>query len=82
VNSIDLLIVILIIAVAMRGVASGFLRQAGSLGGFALGLMVGAAVAPFFAGAFPPGAGRVLVVLFVFFGTALTIAGIGETVGY
>jgi S1-C subfamily serine protease len=68
--------------VAVRGVASGFLRQAGSLGGFAAGLLLGALVAPVVAGAFPPGGSRVGVVLFVFFGVALSLAAIGETVGY
>jgi S1-C subfamily serine protease len=66
----------------MRGVASGFLRQAGSLGGFVLGLILGAAVAPWFAGIVPAGGGRAIVVLLVFFGVAVIIGGIGETIGY
>ena len=73
---------VVVAAVAARGVASGFLRQAGSLGGFLLGLMAGAAVAPWVAGAFPAGGGRVMIVLLVFFGVALTVGGLGETLGY
>src|SRR6185437_874989 len=76
------LIVVIIIAVAARGVASGFLRQAGSLGGFVLGLMAGAAIAPWLGNAFPPGAARAFVVLVVFFGVAILIGGLGETLGY
>jgi len=79
---LDAIIIVLMVAVAMRGVASGFLRQAGSLGGFLLGLGLGGLVAPWFAGAFPPGAERVFIVLLVFFGVAITVGGIGETVGY
>ena len=80
-NFIDVLIVILVIAVAARGVAAGFLRQAGSLGGFLLGLIIGAAIAVPIGSAFSPGSGRTLVVLLVFFGVAFTIGGIGETLG-
>jgi S1-C subfamily serine protease len=82
VNFLDFLIVVVVAAVAARGVASGFLRQAGSLGGFVLGLVAGAAVAPWVAGAFPPGSGRSLVVLLVFFGVAILVGGLGETAGY
>lgn len=81
-NFLDFLIVVLVIAVAARGVASGFLRQAGSLGGFMLGLMAGAAIAPWLGNAFPPGASRAFVVLVVFFGVAILIGGFGETIGY
>jgi uncharacterized membrane protein required for colicin V production len=82
VNSVDLIIIILVSAVAIRGVASGFLRQAGSLGGFLAGLMLGGIVAPILGNALPAGGARALVVLIAFFGIALFIAGIGETVGY
>jgi S1-C subfamily serine protease len=81
VNSLDFVIVILVIMVAVRGVASGFLRQAGSLGGFVLGLIVGAILAPPIAGLFGDGT-RILVALLVFFGVALIIGGLGETLGY
>jgi S1-C subfamily serine protease len=82
VNSVDILILILVFAVAVRGVASGFLRQAGSMGGFLVGLMLGGIIAPWLGDAVAPGTGRALVVLIVFFGIALTLAGIGETLGY
>ena len=79
---LDAIIVLALIAVAARGVYSGFLRQAGSLGGFVLGLILGAALAPLVADAFPDTSVRVLVVLLVFFGVAITVGGIGETIGY
>jgi len=82
VNVLDVLIILLVIAVAARGIISGFLRQAGSLGGFVLGLVLGAALAPLVAGILPPGSGaRVFVVLLVFFGVAITVGGVGETIG-
>ncbi|HEY2003682.1 MAG TPA: MarP family serine protease [Candidatus Saccharimonadia bacterium] len=81
-NFLDFVIVVLVLAVAARGIASGFLRQAGSLGGFVLGLMAGAVIAPWLGSAFPPGTSRSMVVLVVFFGVAIMIGGLGETLGY
>ncbi len=81
-NALDIVLIVLLIAVAVRGVASGFLRQAGSLSGFILGLVLGAIVAPW-VGNYVSGAGvRVLVVLGVFFGVAVLIGGLGEALGY
>jgi S1-C subfamily serine protease len=82
VNLLDFLIVLLTVAVAARGVASGFLRQVGSLGGFVLGLILGASLAVPIGHAFAPGSARTIVVLIVFFGVAFTIGGIGETLGH
>jgi S1-C subfamily serine protease len=82
VNSLDILILILAIGVATRGGATGFLRAAGSLGGFVLGLAAGALLAPLVANALPIGATRALAVLFVFFGTAFIVGGLGETLGH
>ncbi|MDB5178675.1 MAG: Colicin production protein [Patescibacteria group bacterium] len=65
-----------------RGIASGFLRQVGSLGGFVAGLMLGAVIAPWVAGAMPSGSNRALVAVLVFFGVALTVGGLGEALGH
>jgi S1-C subfamily serine protease len=83
VNALDIIIILIVILVAARGVASGFLRQAGSLGGFVIGLIAGAALAPWAAEAFPAGSNsRSFVALLVFFGVAIIVGGIGETIGY
>lgn len=81
-NGLDIVLIVLLIAVAIRGVASGFLRQAGSLCGFVLGLVVGAVVAPWAGTAVATSGARVLVVLAVFFGVAVLIGGLGEAAGY
>jgi S1-C subfamily serine protease len=83
VNALDFIIILAVIAVAVRGVTSGFLRQAGSLGGFVLGLIAGAALAPTVASAFAANSSsRSFVALLVFFGVAIIVGGIGETLGY
>jgi S1-C subfamily serine protease len=81
VNALDVLIIIILIGVAGRGIASGFLRQAGSLGGFALGLVLGALAAPLAAKLLPAASGRLLLVLLVFFGIAILVGGLGEALG-
>jgi S1-C subfamily serine protease len=81
VNSLDLFIIIIVIAVAIRGVATGFARAAGSLGGFVLGLIAGAALAPVITSNLPVTANRPLVVLFVLFGAGFAVGGLGETAG-
>ena len=80
-NFLDLLIIIVAIAASVRGVVAGFLRQAGSLGGFLLGLILGATIAPAIASFLPLTSNRSLIVVIIFFGVALTIGGIGETIG-
>jgi uncharacterized membrane protein required for colicin V production len=82
VNTLDVFILIVVAAIAVRGVSSGFLRQVGSLGGFLLGLVLGALLAPLIGSIFPASGLRALVVLLVFFGVAFTVGGIGETIGY
>ncbi len=80
-NFIDFLIIVLVGAAAVRGVASGFLRQLGSIGGFVVGMLAGAILAPFIAGILPPTPGRPFLILMLFFAIALTVSGIGEAVG-
>jgi S1-C subfamily serine protease len=82
VNGLDFILIVLLTAVAIRGVASGFLRQAGSLSGFVLGLVIGALVAPWVGNHITTTGTRVLVVLAVFFGIAVLIGGLGEAIGF
>lgn len=78
---LDLIIVMIILVVAARGVALGFARQLGSLGGFVLGLFLGALIAQPASDLAPAGSGRALIALTVFFGVAITVAAIGEFSG-
>jgi len=75
------MILVVLVAVAARGVAAGFLRQAGSLGGFVLGLVAGALVAPLVGGLVAGSGLRTAIVLLAFFGVALIIGGLGEAAG-
>ena len=80
-DSLDIIIVMVALLVAARGVATGFARQLGSLGGFILGLFLGAALASPISSLLPAGGGRAILALFVFFGVAITVAALGELAG-
>lgn len=80
-NLLDLFILILIVVAAMRGVATGFLRQSGSVGGFVVGLFVAAQIAPWLAARFAISPSRPAIVALLFFAVALTLSGVGETIG-
>jgi S1-C subfamily serine protease len=80
-DSLDIIIVMVALLVAARGVATGFARQLGSLGGFTLGLFLGAALASPISSLLPAGGGRAILALFVFFGVAITVAALGELAG-
>jgi len=81
VNFLDIIIIVIVLAATIRGVLAGFFRQVGSLGGFLIGLILGAFVAPGIASYLPLTASRSLVVVVIFFAIALTLSGIGETLG-
>jgi S1-C subfamily serine protease len=81
VNLLDAAILLLIIGLAIRGLSAGILRQVGSLGGFGVGMLAGAVLAPLAANYAPAGVGHVAVLLFVFFTVAVTVGGIGEAIG-
>lgn len=66
---------------AIRGDRVGFLRQLGSLGGFALGLIAGASFAPWFVQIVPAGPWRTMLLLVVFFGVALGASVLGQWAG-
>jgi len=80
-NLLDLGIVILVVAVAARGLQAGLLRQTGSTGGFVLGLIGGAAMAPWFAGMVQTDNAKSIVAIVVVFGAAFTLSGLGELAG-
>ncbi len=78
---LDGLIGLLVIAVAIRGWQAGLLRQAGSVGGFWVGLLLGASLAPLAAGAVQTDSTKAIVAVTVAFGTALALGGLGELAG-
>lgn len=80
-NVLDIIIILIVIAAAVRGVSVGLLRQIGSFGGFLLGLMVGAVVAPWLADLLPATNNHGLVVFGLYIGIALIVAGAGEVLG-
>ncbi len=80
-DSLDIIIIMVALLVAARGVATGFARQLGSMGGFIIGLFLGAALASPISDLLPAGGGRALLALVVFFGVALTVAAVGELAG-
>lgn len=80
-NFLDIVIIIIAIAATVRGAATGFLRQFGSLVGFILGLLVGAMLAPSLASILPVSTTRPLLVVIIFFAIALSFSGIGEMFG-
>jgi S1-C subfamily serine protease len=81
VNFVDLIIIGVALAAAIRGATTGFLRQIGSLGGFVLGLIIGATLAPAIANWLQLGSSRSLAVVTIFFAIALTCSGLGEMLG-
>lgn len=80
-NLLDGAILGLLLGVAWRGQLVGLLRQLGLIGGFSLGLLMGALIAPWLAKPLAYGTGRTATILFVFFAVAVCIGGIGSTLG-
>ena len=80
-NFLDAVIIALAIAAAVRGVATGFLRQVGSIGGFLIGLLIGAVIAPWVSSFLPLSPFRSVGVLMLFFAIALVVSGLGEALG-
>jgi S1-C subfamily serine protease len=81
VNFIDFIIIGVTLAAIGRGVSTGLLRSFGSLGGFLLGVFLGALAAPTIASLIPSISNRPFVVLIIFFGIAMIVGGIGESIG-
>ncbi|HEY6736905.1 MAG TPA: MarP family serine protease [Candidatus Saccharimonadia bacterium] len=80
-NLLDIVIIVGTLGLALRGERSGFLRQFGSLGGFSVGLLAGAIIAPLLSKILPAGSGRGLLMVAVFFGVAIMFGGLGQTGG-
>jgi S1-C subfamily serine protease len=82
-NVLDLLLVLMLVYVVVRGWRQGALWQVASLGGFALGLLVGLWAAPLITGAFfnQPGPATAAVTLAVVVVAALVGQGIGIAIG-
>lgn len=81
VNLLDATILIFAVGMAFRGDRVGLLRQLGSLGGFAFGLLAGAVVAPWAASFLTSGVLRNIILLIVFFGVAIVTATLGQWAG-
>lgn len=80
-NLLDGFIIIVALSLAYRGRKTGFLRQLGSLGGFSIGLLLGALIAPRLAKIMPLGSSRALLMVIIFFAVALFVGGIGQGLG-
>lgn len=80
-NGLDVLIAVLVLLQAARGVAAGLSRQLFSLGGFLGGLAAGAALAPRAVPATLDPGGRLLVSVALVLGTALVLGAAGAAVG-
>jgi len=81
-NVLDLIIVIAVLMAVGRGATSGFVRQIFSLGGFLGGLMLGAAIAPYFGRLVGDPALRSVIILLVVLAVATAIGGLGEVAGH
>jgi S1-C subfamily serine protease len=81
VNLVDLLIVAVVILAAVHGLTQGAAMQVLSFGGFWIGLVVGAALAPFVSHIVSSSFAKAFVSLVVFFGFALAGGAIGRYFG-
>ena len=82
-NVLDVVLVLLLGAVLVRGWRQGAVSQVGALGGFALGLLAGAWVAPRIIGAFAgePGPGAAFATLGLLLVAVFIGQGVGAAVG-
>jgi S1-C subfamily serine protease len=81
VNWVDVVIIVLLIAAIGNGLLSGALTQAFSLGGLALGVFLGADLAPTFTRIATDPNTKAAAALLCVFGTAGLFAGVGRVVG-
>lgn len=80
-NLVDLFIVVVIVLAAAHGLTQGAALQVLSFGGFWVGLLVGAALAPVFSGFVSSSFGTAFVSLLTFLGFALVGGAIGRYAG-
>jgi S1-C subfamily serine protease len=78
---VDLALVILVLGAALHGVRLGAAIQVMSFGGFWVGLLIGAALAPLAAGAVHSATAKAAVSLVVLFGSATILGGVGRHLG-
>lgn len=79
---LDFFIILLAAAFAARGYAAGFFRQAGSLSGLLLGLIVGAALAPVLARFFQGAQLRAIIAWSIILIVVVVFSGLGEWAGW
>lgn len=80
-NLVDLFIIVAVVLAAVHGVTQGAAMQVLSFGGFWIGLVVGAAIAPLLSHFISSNFGKAFVSLVVFFGLALVGGAIGRYFG-
>lgn len=78
---VDLVMLVLILLALVRGLRLGATVQVLTFGGFWVGLLGGALLAPHVAALVSPGAFRTVVSIFVVFGMGGLVSGIGRTLG-
>jgi S1-C subfamily serine protease len=78
---LDLIIIALAVGTAIRGVEAGLFRQVGSFGGFVLGLVAGAALAPTVDTLATGSVARLALGLLALFGPAILLSALGEALG-
>jgi S1-C subfamily serine protease len=81
VNLVDVFIIVVVALAAMHGVTQGAAMQVLSFGGFWIGLIVGAAIAPFLSRIVSSTFTKAFISLVVFFGFALAGGAIGRYFG-
>ncbi|HEV2412668.1 MAG TPA: MarP family serine protease [Candidatus Saccharimonadales bacterium] len=79
---IDILIILTVVAAGVRGHQAGFFREGLSFGGFILGIIIGAAVAPYVAHFGSTPLTKSLLTFATVVLSAAVLGGIGETVGF
>ena len=80
-NFVDLILVVLVALSLVRGVRLGAAMQVLSFGGFWLGLLIGALLAPKVAGLFSSNFSQAVAAIVVLFGMAALVGGIGRQLG-
>ena len=80
-NYVDLILVVLVVLSLVRGVRLGAVMQVLSFGGFWLGLLLGAVLAPKVANLFSGSFSRPVAAIVVLFGMAALVGGLGRQLG-
>jgi S1-C subfamily serine protease len=78
---LDLLILVAFVYAIVRGAKTGVVRQFFSLGGFILGLVIGALIAPYASKVVANPMGKEIIIITVVLGTTALLSILGEQVG-